>query len=336
MILPCSKASLQLEGYDAIRRRKRIMLSSGTPSKETVLVHYTYGEGKRVQASASNLKGQLYQCRDQSGLQTNHQFDFKGNCTESSVQYATGYRAYIDWSKTVELEMTTNKSKGSFNALSHPVQSAAVGGDGTTMQVITRTYDIAGRLKSVGLSSPGNASVNKIKHSDDNKNTRIEYKNGARTTEYDPGTRRLVNACTERSTGPRCVQSISYIYNFMGWIVQKVDKAQQDVFFANSVVSPLQTFSYDALGQLTKTTSREQIDGQQKHLPAYNSCSKRTTGRGNGNEVVAYEEAYSYDKAGNITKVQHTPHANGYQGWTQTYAYTEQSLVDPTPGVYSN
>lgn len=136
---------------------------------------------------------------------------------------------------------------------------------------------------------------------------------------------------------PRCVQSISYIYGCVGRIVQ-VDKAQQDVFFANRVVSPLQRFSYDALGKLTKATGRgrEQIDGQQKHLPAYDSCSKRTTGRENGNEVIAYEEAYSCDKAGNITKVQHTPQASGYQGWTRTYAYTEQNPVDPTPGVYSN
>ena len=105
--------------YNALRQRKRIMLSSGTTSEETVLVHYMYSEEKGTQALANKLKGQLYQCRDQSGLQTNHQFDFKGNCIKLSIQYATEYRAHLDWSKTIELEMTTYTSKGSFDALSY-------------------------------------------------------------------------------------------------------------------------------------------------------------------------------------------------------------------------
>ncbi|KAL2822672.1 virulence plasmid 65kDa B protein-domain-containing protein [Aspergillus cavernicola] len=327
--------------YDALRRKKRIMLLSDTAS-EKCMVEYVYGEETDklggMDALENNLRRRLYQCWDQSGQHTNNRFDFKGNCVESSVRYANEYREHIDWSSPVELEKITFKTIMSFDALGRSVQSTAVDGNDTT-STIMRAYDLSGRLKSIRSSSFDNceASVSNIEYSDDDRITQIEYKSGTFTeNDYDPYTRRLVKTCTERITNPRCIQNISYIYDCAGRTVQKTDKAQQGVFFANSVVSPSQKFSYDALGQLTKATGREQVDGGQKQLPAYDACTKRNKGRGNGNEMIQYEETYQYDVAGNIQNIRHKPHANGYHGWTRTYTYTEQSCTDTRPNVYSN
>lgn len=325
--------------YDALQRVAEIRLMESPVAAETLVVQNVYGEsmGNEV-ASENNLNGQLYECHDQSGKQVNHKFDFKGNCVESSNQYAIEYTKRLDWTKTVALDKTIYKASTSFNALGHPIQSTAVDGGRTTCR-ITRTYDIVGRLKSIHASGLDDlqTAVRNIEYSDDDRVTQIKYQNGVCTTnDYELETRRLIRARTERPTHTHCVQDVSYTHDCVGRVVQKADNAQQDIFFANTVIHPLQQFSYNALGQLIKATGREQIDCSQKHLAAYDPCSRRNQGRGDGRQMIGYEETYQYDMAGNIQKVSHQPQAYGYQGWARIYTYTAQSCADSTPRVYSN
>ncbi|GFF59312.1 SpvB domain-containing protein [Aspergillus udagawae] len=268
--------------YDSLRRVAEVRLLGEPGGVEQIEVQNVYGESLGDEAAKDNLNGQLYQCRDQSGRRVHSRFDFKGHCLESLVQYATEYTQRLDWSRPVQLEESVYTTRTSFNALGHPVRSVAVDGARTTCTIVRR-YDVAGRLQSIQSSDPGGtqASVSRIEYAADDQITRIEYPNGVCTTnDYQPETRRLART---------------------------VDHAQQEIFFADAVVQPVQRFGYDAVGQLIRAIGREQVDGSNKHLAAPDGRSRTTQGRGNGRQMIEYEEMYQYDVAGNIEAIRHRP-----------------------------
>ena len=103
--------------------------------------------------------------------------------------------------------------------------------------------------------------VSNIDYDAKGQRERIQYGNGATTRySYDPKTFRLTQLYTTRNSGVDILQDLNYSYDPVGNITQIVDKAQQTVYFNGSVVSPNQTFEYDALYRLTKATGREHAD----------------------------------------------------------------------------
>ncbi|KAK5996113.1 Toxin subunit YenB-like protein [Cladobotryum mycophilum] len=318
-----SRGIRQRVTYDQLRRIDNVkVLPSPDASSEMMIVKNIYGESLS-NASKNNLRGQLHQCYDQSGLQTNLVFDFHGVCRESSVKFTLKYKQMLDWSE---------RDGGNWKKPSQTVYT-----EDSSRNKVWRTYDVAGRLKTLRSISADEetttSSVDNVEYSEDGKITLIRYGNESHTThEYDTTTRRLVKTCTKLKDRTR-VEEVSYMYDCLGRVIYKANQAHKTVFFDKSVVSPSQEFRYDALGQLIEATGREQVEisnGGQKRLRPFDAASgPRNQVLGDGSQLVEYVETYEYDVAGNIVKLHHTPRtAKDYTGWTRKYTYEEPSCID--------
>ncbi|PLB53297.1 SpvB-domain-containing protein, partial [Aspergillus steynii IBT 23096] len=311
--------------YDALGRVEAIKVqASKTDENEVVVVKNEYGESYESDPEAQNLRGQLVTCWDQSGVQRNVRFDFKGNCIESSIQYATKYDSILDWStETEELNPTDYTTESWFDAVGHALQTATAGGG-----AISNTFDIAGRLTSATSAAREDPDthtpyVDNIDYAEGNEVTLIEYSNGSQTLHsYDPLTRRLARTQITRADGT-VFQDISYTYDCLGKVVQKTDKAQQTIYFNNQVVKANQEFTYDALGQLCSATGREQVDAPGHRLVPYGPTLGQPNGiPGDGSQLIEYCETYKYDAVGNIMETKHEPASDPmYSPWTRTYTY---------------
>ncbi len=145
--------------------------------------------------------------------------------------------------------------------------------------------------------------------------TRIQYANYTSTKyEYDPLTFRVRRILTIRSSDSRVLQDLRYFYDAAGNITTQRDDAQQTVFFDNSVVTPDNYYTYDALYRLVKAEGREHTasnipsgwsDEQRMRLPHLSDATA----------VQRYAERYTYDAVGNIGEVKHTATSGA---WTRT------------------
>ncbi|KAA8646767.1 hypothetical protein EYZ11_010776 [Aspergillus tanneri] len=319
--------------YDALRRSKITEVKlDGSPAFWAQTIMNVYGEECGPDAAKFNLKGKLYQCRDQSGMQTNHNFDFKGNCLESSVLYAEGYKEVLDWSRgDVPIKPTRHQTQSSFDAVSHTISTKSTGCDGVIYK-----YDVAGRLKSLRLTSAKDdlitPLVDDIEYSADDQVTLVYYHNKSEIVHnYNDQTRRLTTTMIKNS---KSLQDISYTYDCLGKLVIKTDDAEQTIYFQNTVVRPTQEFSYDAFGQLLDATGREQVNtpsnAPNRLVPVCPGHRRQSAVPGDGRQMIEYCERYKYDLAGNILQMEHKPLYNSaYAGWTRAYQYQEPSWVDP-------
>ncbi len=184
------------------------------------------------------------------------------------------------------------------------------------------------------------------------------------TTEYtyDPLTFRLVHLLTKRNVKvetsqedclafpedcpptppegipnewPGChIQNLHYTYDPIGNIINIRDDAQQKIFFSGKWVEPSAEYTYDAVYRLTEATGREHL-GQAGNAPTphLHDDSPRVgivEPANDGKLMGRYFEYFTYDEAGNIKKVQHIDRSKSYKpGWTRTYNYNEDSLIEP-------
>jgi hypothetical protein len=79
--------------YDALRRpvEQHLQVEDGSPQ---VIERFIYGEEQPEELNR-NLRGQIYQHYDSSGLITNQGFDFKGNLLEVTRQLVSNYKAVV-------------------------------------------------------------------------------------------------------------------------------------------------------------------------------------------------------------------------------------------------
>lgn len=85
--------------YDALQRPKEQWLTVNADAPQ-LIEQYLYGESLSdvEDAKKRNMRGQLYQHYDQSGLKTITEYDFKGNLKEIHRQLASSYKApVIGW-----------------------------------------------------------------------------------------------------------------------------------------------------------------------------------------------------------------------------------------------
>ncbi|KAF7586480.1 hypothetical protein BBP40_008805 [Aspergillus hancockii] len=324
--------------YDMLRRVEAVKVQLSEPDEyEALVIENEYGESYKPDPDAQNLRGQLYQCWDQAGSQTNVCFDFKGNCIQSSIQYAEKYDELLDWSKDdVKLAPSAYTTTSTFDAVGHTLHTTTAGGQG-----IDNMFDVAGRLTRVkSIASADHhtrtSSVDRIEYSEANEVALIKYGNGSRTAHtYHPLTRRLVRTRITRADGT-ALQDVSYTYDCLGKVVQKTDKAQQTTYFNNCVVKPNQEFMYDAFGQLCSATGREQVDVPGHRLIPYGpTLGKSNSIPGDGSQLIEYRETYKYDVVGNILETKHNPvNDPTYSPWTRTYTYETDNnrLVSTTVG----
>jgi len=235
--------------YDALRRP----LQRITDSK--VLDRYIYGESL-TNPEEQNFRGQLYQSYDGSGKQQINGYDFKGNPLETQLQLL--HESEItdaDWSKLDDNDLSTEvfTSQVITDALNRPMTSTDPGGN-----VQTYTYDKGGALKTVELNAQ--VYVQDIHYDAKGQRMAIWYGNGTKTSyTYDLETYRLRRLLTVNLNNNEILQDLHYWYDPVGNITEIQDDAQQSIFFNNTVVSPRQQFTYDALYRLIQAQGRELI-----------------------------------------------------------------------------
>jgi len=332
--------------YDALRRpvEQQLQIEGGSSQ---IIERFVYGEGQQEELNL-NLRGQVYQHYDSSGLVTNQRFDFKGNLLEITRQLISDYKAsVVDWSEgspTNSLEFQVFTASTEYDALNRPTLLTSPD------QSVTRpVYNEANLLEQVYVRVRGAATetvfVENIDYDAKGQRTLIEYGNGVRTTyTYDPETFRLTRLFTSRGTAfpgdcpnppePPCgIQNLNYTYDPVGNITEIRDDAQQRIFFNNDVVSPNARYEYDALYRLTRAEGREHAGQQANPQPDHQDVPVMPLPHPNDSQAMRnYTERYEYDGVGNILAMIHVA-TNG--NWTRRYRYAEDSnrlLATSRPG----
>src|SRR5690554_369622 len=296
--------------YDALRRP----LKKITDTKE--LEVYVYGEGL-INAKAKNLRGQLYQHYDGSGLQQINIYDFKGNALATQQQLLEDATiSDVDWSFNPVLSAEIFTSAITYDALNRPITQTDHGGN-----VQAFTYDKGGVLKKVKLNT--DEYVNDIHYDAQGQRKAIWYGNGTKTSySYDAFTFRLRRFLTVNLNNNEILQDLNYWYDPVGNITEIQDAAQQTLFFNNSVVNPTQKFVYDAIYRLSEAKGRELIGTNFGSEDNWNDAAWQTSHKGDGSAVQNYTQKYSYDEVGNILELQHIAGSGSY---TRTYEINTNS-----------
>lgn len=214
--------------YDPLRRPTDSFLSEGGGAEMRV-GQTIYGEAHPNYANPEtrNLRGKVVEVRDQAGIVTSDEYDFKGNLLHSQRQLAElvesqgtqipAYKTTVDWSVPVQLEAAAFTNRTRYDALNRPIQSIAPHSNqpATKINVIQPGYNEANLLERVDVwlertaepdtlldpaaeaSSP--VGVANIDYDAKGQRKRIDYKNGASTFyDYDSLTFRLTHLYTRR------------------------------------------------------------------------------------------------------------------------------------------
>lgn len=309
--------------YDVVRRPLDALLqeSDGT----TRLVGQTvYGESQ-ADPEARNLRGKVFQQRDQAGVITHEAYDFKGNPIAGQRQLAREYKRTLDWSASPELDAQIFTTRATYDALNRP--ASATSPDGSVYRPV---FNAANLLEKVEVHLRGataaTAFVSNIDYDAKGQRTLIEYGNGVKTRyAYDPTTFRLTHLQTLRGT--ERLQDLAYVYDPAGNITHIRDDAQQTIYFDNQVVAAHADYVYDAIYRLLTAEGREHIGQVGQPATRWDDAFRtRLPHPHDGQAMRRYSEQYEYDAVGNFLRLVHQA-ANG--SWTRTYAHEEPSLLEP-------
>jgi RHS repeat-associated protein len=316
----------QVIAYDRLERRKNIVVkgykNGGTLATDNRVEIFTYKDAP--EDATFNLRGRLYELRDQSGVIMNHRYSLRGDLQATTRQLTTQYKQVINWAESVPLEPASYPFAFSYNALQQVISETTPDGS-----VTTNTYDQAGLLAKVKVTFKDHTEHNidhtehniieKIRYNAHAQRQIVEYANGVTTTYgYEDTTLRLLSL---QSVRPRkdasgkdratVLQDIAYTYDPVGNITSTVDTSYKSVFHNNQKVKPLADYTYDALYRLkhasgrqhpgiTATTYRNnKKDGDFKQ-------SKYSPLPTDANALEQYQETYTYDDAGNILSTRHS------------------------------
>lgn len=325
--------------FDELRRpTEQWLLEDYTQGGSEVLVGKTvYGE-TASNPTASNLRGKPWKAYDQSGLTESVAYDFKGNLLESRRQFTTVYNATIDWNVAPALESEVFTTLTAYDALNRATSIKTPHNANIPASEVLPSYNEASLLEAVNVKLRGASTatnfVANINYDAKGQRERIQYGNGATTRyTYEEKTFRLSRLLTTRNSGADILQDLNYTYDPVGNIAQIVDDAQQTVYFNGSVVSPSQTFEYDALYRLTKATGREHAqsnDTTEPELDAYGLSQGSMPS--DATALRGYERKWNYDEVGNIVALIHSANSNGQWNRAYNYAATSNRLESTTVG----
>ncbi|MDJ0796430.1 MAG: SpvB/TcaC N-terminal domain-containing protein [Calothrix sp. MO_167.B12] len=317
--------------YDELQRKSQIrtkgIKKDGTIVTDNVVETFIYGESQ-PEPEKNNLRGQLYQLKDQSGVITNPKYSLQGDLLETNRQLTQNYKDYINWSEKVEddkLEAESYTSLVALNAIQQVISETTP--DGT---VTRKSYNQQGLLETVSVTyedSTQQAIIDEITYNAKGQRLAICYANGVKTTYcYEDTTWRLRKLCSTRSNKDRkgkernkVLQDIVYTYDPVGNITRLKDNSYKTVFYNNQKVEPLSDYTYDAHYRLIKANGR-------KH-PGINARTHKNTSQeedfkqskfiplSDSNALEQYQECYTYDDGGNLIKTVHTAKTNS---WTRT------------------
>ncbi|KAL8751966.1 MAG: hypothetical protein Q9184_005887 [Pyrenodesmia sp. 2 TL-2023] len=318
--------------YDKLRRQTEVWRAR---KSNEALTNKTYYGNVNVGSEMvrNNLLGEVTHVYDQSGLQRNTGFDFKGNCCSNFRQFAEDYKSLLDWSTDrIALQSVRHFASTKYDALNRATESIDPQGNTTR-----RKFNLSEALEAVSwrdsLSAEWQPYVSSITYEPDEKPRRIDYGNGTHTVfTYDKMTRNVVN--TKIWAGFTILKDISLTYDCVGRITHAEDSVQKNVYFDNCVVDASNDYTYDSTGQLIQAEGREQFDssngGGQSFVPyKFTAPFGQKLHPGDGNSMCRYVESYTYTNTGNIKSMKHEAGDGAtVSGWTRDYFYEEDSLLD--------
>lgn len=329
--------------YDKLRRplRRELSVNDGGPQ---VIERFVYGEGLPHDAE-HNLRGQVHQHYDPSGLITNERFDFKGNLIEVTRRLARNFSApLIHWPEDtpqegLEIEIFTritecdalNRMTRFYNWHQAPSRVAVyelkynergmVQREDLYIRAQRETVD--GRHRRV--EGQRTEAIRDITYNAKGQRTSIQYGNGAATTyDHDEQTFRLIHLRTTRNTAPSLLQDLHYTYDPVGNITEIRDDAQQTVYFGNLEIRPHCSYEYDTLYRLTQAEGREHAAQNNVQRDGRDFESVIGIPFPNSPEALQnYTERYEYDAGGNILRIRHI--GGSVERWTRHYQYATDS-----------
>jgi len=323
--------------YDVLHRPVSAFVREG--AQDGLFNHTVYGDQlPDATARSLNLKGIPFRVYDSAGVLDLKRLDFKGNPLEIERRLVADYKNTVNWgalgginapddiatAAEALLESEVFTASSTYDALSRPILTTL-----PDKTVVRPTYNEGNGLDKLEAQIRGIGAFRTFleKQDYDAKGQRqfAEYGNGLVTKYfYDPQTFRLTNLLTHKKgddPNTAALQNLHYHFDPVGNITQIRDDAQQTHYFKNAVVSPMQTFEYDALYQLIRATGRESA-GLNPAQPTHGDVPALTPvpHTNDANAVRLYTQTYQYDDLGNITRMQHvTP--GGAGNWTRHYRY---------------
>lgn len=321
----------QLLKYDRLQRKTELLVKKiiepGVVSnyQDFNLVEvFTYGE-TMVNAQESNLKGQLYELKDLSGIIINSQYNMAGELLQTERQFVNNYKEAANWNLDPLLEPEKYITSYRYNAIKQ-LCSETTPDDSVT----TKTYNQAGALNTIKTNFADGTSqeiINKITYDANGQRVEVIYGNGISTEyEYEDTTLRLL-AIKSKKSAIADVQDLAYTYDPVGNITNLVDHTIDTVFHNNQKVDPVSVYGYDALYRLTKATGRQHIginDDTYKNNRSQGSFMQSIFGpppsANDSNKLENYTETFTYDDSGNLVLKKHTAVSNS---WIKNLAVEE-------------
>jgi RHS repeat-associated protein len=304
--------------YDNLQRQltKTVLLNGSTAYLAEVIV---YGE-TLSNAADLNLRGQVYQVKDQSGTVTNNAFSIDGQLTSVTRALCENYQEQPDWSNPVVLETVTYTALYTYNAMGQMVSEVYPDGSG-----VQRFYGIDGLLQTVTLLEAGGSTqqpiITSIQYMPNTQRAQVNFGNGVvNTFSYEATTQFLIGINTNRSsTSPSgqarnpVLQAITYTYDPVGNLTRMRDSSWETVFSNNQQVDALSDYTYDAFYRLLIANGRQHpsinyntyINNSANGDVKQSKFFQYASGGNNGNLLENYSEAYTYDDADNLTEINH-------------------------------
>jgi hypothetical protein len=346
-----SKGSIVLREYDRLARLIRLWARDDTRQPLTLRERIEHGDGSdptqpnidRTANRTLNRLGRPAVHRDEAGLVTFENYDFKGNLVDKMrnvINDAAIARGYVaDWSTVNaddDLDLAAQyRTSTRYDALGRPVEvryplEAKPRHPGAPLpprSIATAQYNQAGAIESVKLN--GREFVTHIAYNAHGQRLLIAYGNRLMTRyAYDPETFRLTRQRTERFTHRAGsltwsghsdpLEDLTYTYDPAGNVVSIEERTP-----GCGVTEPggdpdrlAREFAYDPIYRLTSSTGRAN-KGMPSPRPLDDAASSGTdwyaapyrrgpptpNQRNAPNHTERYTETYDYDPAGNLIKL---------------------------------
>ena len=203
------------------------------------------------------IPGRVYLHFDSAGLQAVRSYDYLGRQQQVDRQFAADYRAAPDWTSLDGLatDALEPQAKGLLEpetfttSYTHDVLGRQVRRTDPDGGAQITAYGVRGLPAQITTQRPGNALPQDVLASmtfdASGRPINAAFANGTTDARLDPASGRLTASTTLPPKGPP-LRDISYRHDPVSNPTGANDAAQQTRFFANAVVSPDMSFTYDA------------------------------------------------------------------------------------------